>query len=224
MYNTDYLYKITLQMLEGAQMTLFVFAVVLIVSIPLGFIVTLITRYSFKPIQWLMNIYITIMRGTPLLLQVIFVYYGLPYIPVVGEYLKMDNVSAACVAFILNYAAYFAEIFRGGLLAIDQGQREAAKVLGLNKFQTFIHIIIPQIVRVTMPALSNETITLVKDTALLYAIGIIEITHVAKTAVTRDVSVLPFVIAGLIYLVFILILTVILKAIEHRFKYTSKTL
>ena len=171
----NYVLNITLTMLQGAKITVLVFFIVIIASIPLGFVVTLLGRSKFKPIGWLVNIYITIMRGTPLILQLFFVYFALPYVPVIGPYIELERLQAALIAFILNYAAYFAEIFRGGLMAIDKGQNEAAKVLGFNKIQTFIHIIIPQMIRVTLPALSNESITLVKDTSLLYVISIAEI-------------------------------------------------
>ena len=147
----------------------------------------------------------------------------MPYIPLIGPYITMERLPAALIAFILNYAAYFAEIFRGGLMAIDKGQNEAAKVLGLNKIQTFIYVIIPQMIRVSLPALSNESITLVKDTSLLTVISIAEISYVAKT-VTRDASVFPLVIAGAMYLLLILILTIILRLIEKKFSYASKSL
>ncbi len=220
----NYVLNITLTMLQGAKITILVFFIVIIASIPLGFFVTLLGRSKFKPICWLVNIYITIMRGTPLILQLFFVYFALPYVPLIGKYITLDRFPAALIAFILNYAAYFAEIFRGGLMAIDKGQYEAAKVLGFNKIQTFIHIIIPQMIRVSLPALSNEAITLVKDTSLLYVISIAEISYVAKTAVTRDASVFPLVIAGALYLLLILILTIILRLIEKKFSYASKSL
>ncbi len=221
---SSYILQITSTMLQGAKITILVFFVVIIASLPLGFIVTLLGRSKFKPLSYLITIYITIMRGTPLILQLIFVFYALPNIPVIGKYLVLDRIPAALLAFTLNYAAYFAEIFRGGLLAIDKGQSEAAKVLGFNKVQTFIHIIIPQMIRVTLPALSNESITLVKDTSLLTVISIAEISYVAKTAVTRDASVTPLIIAGILYLLLILILTIILRLIEKKFSYTSKSL
>lgn len=221
---SSYILQITSTMLQGAKITILVFFVVIIASLPLGFIVTLLGRSKFKPLSYLITIYIAIMRGTPLILQLIFVFYALPNIPVIGKYLVLDRIPAALLAFTLNYAAYFAEIFRGGLLAIDKGQSEAAKVLGFNKVQTFIHIIIPQMIRVTLPALSNESITLVKDTSLLTVISIAEISYVAKTAVTRDASVTPLIIAGILYLLLILILTIILRLIEKKFSYTSKSL
>lgn len=222
--DSNYILGITSTMLQGAKITILVFFIVITVSIPLGFFITLLGRAKLKPITWCVNIYITIMRGTPLILQLFFVYFALPYIPIIGAYITMDRLPAALTAFILNYAAYFAEIFRGGLLAIDKGQNEAAKVLGFNKIQTFIHIIIPQMIRVTLPALSNESITLVKDTSLLTVISIAEISYVAKTAVTRDATVFPLVIAGAFYLLLILILTIALRLIEKKFNYTSKSL
>lgn len=216
--------QITQIMLQGARITLLVFFIVLAASIPLGFFITLLGRSKFKVIGWIINIYITVMRGTPLILQLFFVYFALPYVPVIGPHITLDRLPAALIAFTLNYAAYFAEIFRGGLMAIDKGQNEAAKVLGFNKIQTFIYVIIPQMIRVCLPALSNEAITLVKDTSLLTVISIAEISYVAKTAVTREASVFPLVIAGVLYLLIILILTIILRFIEKKFSYASKSL
>lgn len=140
-------------------------------------------------------------------------------LPVIGEYLVLDRFVAASLAFVLNYAAYFAEIFRGGLLAIDKGQYEASKVLGLNRWQTTTKVILPQMFRVALPAVSNESITLVKDTALLYAVAVPELLHFAYTAVNRDVTIMPFFIAGVIYLLMTLVLTMLFKFLERRFKY-----
>jgi amino acid ABC transporter membrane protein, PAAT family (TC 3.A.1.3.-) len=140
-------------------------------------------------------------------------------IPGIGQYLVLDRFTAACIGFILNYAAYFAEIFRGGLLAIDKGQYEAAQVLGLNKFQTTTRIILPQMFRIAIPALANESVTLVKDTALLYAVAVPELLHYAETAVNRDFTIFPFFVAGAIYLIMTLVLTLIFKWIERRFTF-----
>lgn len=222
--DSSYILQVTSTMLAGAKITVLVFFIVLIASIPLGFFITLLGKSKIKLIGYIVNIYITIMRGTPLILQLFFVYFALPYIPIIGPHITMERLPAALIAFTLNYAAYFAEIFRGGLMAIDKGQSEAAKVLGFSKIQTFVYIIIPQMIRVSLPALSNESITLVKDTSLLTVISIAEISYVAKTAVTRDASVLPLVIAGALYLLLILILTIILRLIEKKFSYTSKSL
>ena len=140
-------------------------------------------------------------------------------LPVVGEYLVLDRFVAACLGFILNYAAYFAEIFRGGLLAIDKGQYEASQVLGLNKWQTTTSIILPQMFRIALPSFANESVTLVKDTALLYAVAVPELLHFAQTAVNRDFTIVPFFVAGVIYLIMTLLLTIFFKWIERRFKF-----
>jgi polar amino acid transport system permease protein len=206
-------------MLEGAQMTVLLFFIAIIVSVPLGFLLTLAVKSSLRPISLLAQGYIYIMRGTPLLLQLLLICFGLPMLPVVGEYLVLDRFVAACLGFVLNYAAYFAEIFRGGLLAIDKGQYEASQVLGLSKWQTTTRIILPQMFRVTLPAIANESVTLVKDTALLYAVAVPELLHYAQTAVNRDFTIVPFFVAGLIYLVMTLVLTFIFKGIEKRYKF-----
>lgn len=206
-------------MLEGAQMTVLLFLIAIVVSIPIGFLLTLAVRSSFKPFSWLAQGYIYVLRGTPLLLQLLFICFGLPMLPVIGEYLVMDRFVAACLGFILNYAAYFAEIFRGGLLAIDKGQYEASQVLGLNKWQTMRRIILPQMFRIALPAVANESVTLIKDTALLYAVAVPELLHFAQTAVNRDFTITPFFVAGLIYLIMTLILTMFFKWLERRFKF-----
>ncbi|KGR79115.1 amino acid ABC transporter permease [Ureibacillus sinduriensis] len=215
----EYWNKIVWPMLEGAQMTVLLFFIAIIVSIPLGFLLTLAVKSSFKPLSWLAHGYITIMRGTPLLLQLLLICFGLPMVPIIGEYLVFDRFVAACIGFILNYAAYFAEIFRGGLLAIDKGQYEAAQVLGLSKWQTTTRVILPQMFRVALPAVSNESITLIKDTALLYAVAVPELLHFAQTAVNRDFTIVPYFIAGIIYLIMTLILTLLFKRLERRYKF-----
>ncbi|MBS4213193.1 amino acid ABC transporter permease [Neobacillus rhizophilus] len=215
----DYIVSILGPMLEGAQMTILLFLIAIAVSIPLGFLLTLAVRSRFKTLSRLAQTYIYVMRGTPLLLQLLFICFGLPMIPVIGEYLVLDRFVAACLGFILNYAAYFAEIFRGGLLAIDKGQYEAAQVLGLNKFQTMTRVILPQMFRIALPAVANESVTLVKDTALLYAVAVPELLHFAETAVNRDFTIAPFLVAGIIYLIMTLILTMFFKWIEKRFNF-----
>jgi polar amino acid transport system permease protein len=215
----EYLLNIIVPMLQGARMTILLFLIAILVSIPLGFLLTLAAKSPTKPVAAAAHSYIYVMRGTPLLLQLLFICFGLPILPVVGEYLVMDRFVAACVGFILNYAAYFAEIFRGGLLAVDKGQYEAAQVLGLSRWQTTTRIVLPQMFRVALPAVSNESITLVKDTALLYAVAVPELLHFAQTAVNRDFTITPFFIAGAIYLLMTLLLTLLFKSIEKRFKY-----
>ncbi|MGE7118926.1 amino acid ABC transporter permease [Peribacillus sp. NPDC097264] len=214
----DYLTSILKPMLEGAQITVLLFLIAIVVSIPLGFLLTLLVRSKFKPVAWLAEGYIYLMRGTPLLLQLLFICFGLPMLPVIGEYMVLDRFVAACLGFILNYAAYYAEIFRGGLLAVEKGQYEAAQVLGLNKWQTMRKIILPQMFRVALPSVSNESVTLVKDTALLYAVAVPELLHFAQTAVNRDFTIVPFFLAGIIYLLITLVLTMFFKWLEKRYK------
>jgi polar amino acid transport system permease protein len=217
--SVDYLITILKPMLEGAQATVLLFLIAIVASIPLGFLLTLAVKSSFKFISWLAQIYIYVMRGTPLLLQLLVITFGLPMIPVIGQYLILDRFVAASLGFILNYAAYFAEIFRGGLLSIDKGQYEASKVLGFNKWQTMMKIILPQMFRNALPAVANESITLVKDTALLYAVAVPELLHFAQTAVNRDFTIVPFFVAAIIYLIMTLLLTLFFKWLEKRFKF-----
>jgi polar amino acid transport system permease protein len=217
--SVNYFISILKPMLEGAQMTVLLFLIAIVLSIPLGFVLTLAVRSSFKPVSWFAQIYIYVMRGTPLLLQLLFICFGLPMLPVIGDYLVLDRFVAACLGFTLNYAAYFAEIFRGGLMAIDKGQYEAAQVLGLNNWQTMTRIILPQMFRIALPAVANESVTLVKDTALLYAVAVPELLHYAQTVVNRDFTIVPFFIAGIIYLILTLLLTVLFKWLEQRFKF-----
>lgn len=216
---SEYYSSMIKPMLEGAQMTVLLFLIAIVASIPLGFGLTLAVKSKYKSISWLATSYIYVMRGTPLLLQLLVICFGLPMIPVIGEYMVLDRFTAACVGFILNYAAYFSEIFRGGLLSIDKGQYEASQVLGFNKWQTMTRIILPQMFRVVLPAVSNESITLIKDTALLYAVAVPELLHFAQTAVNRDFTIVPFFIAGIIYLIMTLLLTFLFKWMERKFKF-----
>ena len=215
----DYINSILMPMLEGAQMTVLLFLIAIVVSIPMGFLLTLAVRSNLKPLSWLAQGYIYVLRGTPLLLQLLFICFGLPLLPVIGEYLVMDRFVAACLGFILNYAAYFAEIFRGGLLAIDKGPYEASQVFGFSKWQTMRRVMLPQMFRIALPAVANESVTLIKDTALLYAVAVPELLHFAQTAVNRDFTITPFFVAGLIYLIMTLVLTMFFKWLERRFKF-----
>ena len=209
-------YFITLmpQVLDGLIETLKLFIVTLVLSLPLGIIVAIGRLSKNKIINKITNLYITIMRGTPLLLQIVFVFFGLPLLGIV-----FDRFTAAIIAFTLNYAAYFGEIFRAGIASIDEGQYEGAEVLGLSKKDTFFRIILPQAFKTVLPPVANEIVTLVKDTALVYAIGIDELLRVGKIACNRDSSLLPLVIIGIVYLVLIGILTKILDKIERKYQY-----
>ena len=185
------------QMLEGTLMSLRIFFSTLLFSLPLGLLVAL-GRMSKNPIINLpVRFYILVMRGTPLMLQLLFIFYGLK--PIFG--IQLDRVISAQVAFALNYAAYFAEIFRGGIEGIPQGQHEAAKVLGFTKKQTFFRIVLPQVVKRIIPPMGNEFITLVKDTSLAQAIGVVELLRITENWVSSAVDMTPFLIAGIFYLV-----------------------
>ena len=203
------------QMLEGTLMSLRIFFSTLLFSLPLGLLVAL-GRMSKNPIINLpVRFYILVMRGTPLMLQLLFIFYGLK--PIFG--IQLDRVISAQVAFALNYAAYFAEIFRGGIEGIPQGQHEAAKVLGFTKKQTFFRIVLPQVVKRIIPPMGNEFITLVKDTSLAQAIGVVELLRITENWVSSAVDMTPFLIAGIFYLVMNGIVTRCFTAAEKRLSY-----
>ena len=210
----NYILEILPSLLSGAATTLQVFALVLVFSIPLGIMLAFSMQIRLKPLQWLLNIYIWIMRGTPLLLQLIFIYYVLPSIGI-----RLDRIPAAIIAFTLNYAAYFAEIFRGGISSIPTGQYEAAKVLKFTPVQTIHLIILPQVVKIVLPSVFNEVMTLVKDTSLVYALGISDLILASRTAANRDASLAPMFVAGLIYLLLIGLATLVAKQVEKKFSY-----
>ncbi|WP_050699114.1 MULTISPECIES: amino acid ABC transporter permease [Eubacteriales] len=209
-------YQILLsQMLEGTLMSLRIFFSTLLFSLPLGLLVSL-GRMSKNPIINLpVRLYILIMRGTPLMLQLLFIFYGLK--PLFG--IQLDRVLAAQVAFALNYAAYFAEIFRGGIEGIPQGQYEASKVLGFTRQQTFFRIVLPQVVKRIIPPMGNEFITLVKDTSLAQVIGVVELLKITSNWVSSAVDMTPFLIAGVFYLVMNGIVTRCFTVAEKRLAY-----
>ncbi|WP_315167016.1 amino acid ABC transporter permease [Metaclostridioides mangenotii] len=201
-------------MLQGLGIVLAIFLITLIVSIPLGILVTFLRLSKNKLVSGITQCYILIMRGTPLLLQMIVIFYGLPLIGI-----TFDRFTAGIIAFILNYAAYFAEIFRGGVQSIDRGQYEASKVLGFDKVTMYKRIIFPQVLKRILPPVSNEVITLVKDTSLVYILGLNDILRIAQIAMNRDVSLIPLFLAGAIYLIFVAILTKGFELLEKKFMY-----
>ena len=202
------------QVLEGLKVTREIFLLTLILSIPLGVLVALGRLSKIKIINKLTGFYVLIMRGTPLLLQIVFIFFGLPNLNIV-----IDRFPAAIIAFTLNYAAYFGEIFRAGISSVDIGQNEASQVLGLSKKDTFFRIILPQAFKTILPPIANEIVTLVKDTALVYVIGIDELLRVGKIACNRDSSLLPLLIIGIVYLILIGIFTKIFDKIEKKYQY-----
>jgi len=194
----EYFLQTTAYVLEGAGVTLRLFAFTLVCSLPLGFVGAMGKTSGNRALTIPLGLYTSVVRGTPLLLQLFFVYYGLPLlIPA----LRFERFTAAVITFIINYAAYFVEIFRGGIQSIDRGQYEAARVIGMNYRQTMARIVLPQTVKRVLPPVANEAITLVKDTALVVVLGIGEILRNSKEVVSRDFTISPFVVAGLIYLV-----------------------
>ncbi|MBP1918604.1 amino acid ABC transporter permease [Youngiibacter multivorans] len=210
----EYILLILPYMLEGLGTTLIVFAITAIVSIPLGFFLAIARLRGSKALSWIVQTYILIMRGTPLLLQLIFIYLGLPLVGI-----TLDRLPASLLAFILNYAAYFAEIFRAGIESIPQGQYEAGRVLGLKEHEIFLKVVLPQVVKRVIPPTANELMTLVKDTSLVYVVGMGDVLRAAKIAAVRDVTLIPLGLAGVLYLIVIGILTMLFKRAETKLSY-----
>ena len=203
---------------QGFVVTLQIFFLTLVGSLPLGVVVALARMSRVKPLAWLMKFYISVMRGTPLMLQMFFIYFA-PYYLFGISLTPESKFSATIIAFIINYAAYFAEIYRSGIQSIPRGQYEAAQVLGYSRGQTFMKIVLPQVVKRILPSIGNEVITLVKDTSLAFAIGVAEMFSTAKALVASQVSMLPFVFAAVFYWVFNFIVEIVLGRIEKRMNY-----
>ena len=211
----DYALSLIGPLAQGATVTLKLFVITLLLAVPLGLVLALARVSHLKPLSALVNGYIWLMRGTPLMLQMLFIYFALPFVPVIG--VRLPDFPAAVVAFALNYAAYFAEIFRAGILSVDRGQYEAAKVLGMSYPQTMRRIVLPQMVRSILPPMSNETITLVKDTSLIYVLALNDLLRAARGFVQRDFTTTPFIVAAAFYLVMTLVLTWGFQYLEIRY-------
>ena len=196
-------------MLEGSEVTLEIFCVTLVLALPLGILAALGRLSPLSPLSRFMEFYIWLMRGTPLMLQLLFVYFALPMVGIL-----LPDIAAALLAFTLNYAAYFAEIFRAGIQSVPRGQYEAAKTLGMTYGQTMRRIILPQVIRIVLPPISNETINLVKDTSLIYILAMNDLLRVARTIVQREFDMTPFLIAGIFYLAMTFVLTWMFKRLE----------
>ena len=210
----DYILRILPALLAGLDTTLSVFFLTLVLSIPLGILVALGRLSNIRPLVEILKFYIWVMRGTPLLLQIVVIFFGLPIIGI-----TFDRFPAAILAFVLNYAAYFGEIFRGGIDSIDKGQYDAAKVLGFTPAKTYQRIILPQMIKIVLPSVANEVITLVKDTSLVYVVGLGELLRAGKIASNRDASLVPLIMAGVFYLALTGILTVVFQKLEKRYAY-----
>ena len=214
----DYIISILPAMMRGTMWAIGLFVITLALSLPLGLPLALGENSRIKPIKWFCNLYVLIFRGTPLLLQLFFFYFVIPMALGVrfSQDRDVDAFVTACVTFVLNYAAYFAEIYRGGMNGIDRGQYEAAASLGLSKVQTVFGIVVPQMLRMVLPPVSNEAIVLIKDTSLAYVIAVPELMKAANSAVNRDVTVVPYILAAVIYLLFTFVVTIIFNKIEKR--------
>lgn len=210
----EYLISSTQYILQGCTVTLKLFALTLLLSLPLGFMGAMAKTSRIKVVRIFMEIYTSVVRGTPLLLQIFFVYYGLP---ILLPGLRLERFSAAALTFVLNYGAYFTEIFRGGMQSIDRGQFEASRVLGMNYIQTMTRIILPQTVKRVLPPVANEAITLVKDTALVVVLGIGDVLRNSKEIVARDFTITPFIIAAVIYLVMNYVVVLFFRKLEQRY-------
>ena len=202
-------------MLIGTMDTLRLFFITIVLSIPLGILLAFGRVSSFRGLRKAIAAYVYVLRGTPLMLQLLFVYFGLPFLPVIG--VRLDDFPAAILAFVLNYGAYFCEIFRAGIQAIPRGQYEAAKTLGMNYVQPMRRIILPQVFKIILPPISNETITLVKDTSLIYVLAMNDLLRTTRNLVQRDFNIMPFVVAAVFYLIMTLVLTYGFNKMEKHF-------
>ncbi len=198
--------------------SLLIFVVTLVFSLPLGMLVAFGRMAKNPLVRGIFKVYISIMRGTPLMLQLMMIYFGPFYLFGIQNTPTWKNTAVA-VGFVLNYAAYFAEIYRGGIESIPNGQYEAAKILGYSKGQTFMRIILPQVVKVILPSVTNETITLVKDTSLAFTIGILEMFTVAKALASAQASMIPFIFAGVFYYIFNFVVAFLMERLEKKLNY-----
>lgn len=210
--------KIVSQLAGGMWVSIQIFVVTLVCSLPLGLFISFGRMSKNSIIRTIVKFYISVMRGTPLMLQLMVVYFGPYYL--FG--IKVGNgyrLIAAYIGFVINYAAYFAEIYRSGIQSMPAGQYEAAKLLGYTRTQTFFRILFPQVVKRILPPVTNEVITLVKDTSLAFTISVFEMFAAAKALASSQASLIPFVAAGLFYYIFNLLVAVAFEYIEKRLDY-----
>lgn len=206
------------QLMSGMGMTCAIFFLTLLFSLPLGLAVALLRMHRNRVISVITRVYISIMRGTPLMLQVIVVYFA-PYYVFRVQISQSYRFAAVIIAFVLNYAAYFAEIYRSGIQSVPQGQYEAAQVLGYSHSQTFLRIIVPQVWKRVLPAVTNEVVTLVKDTSLSFAIAEAEMFTIAKQISSKVASIWPLLAAGLFYYIFNLLVVLVCSRVEKHYSY-----
>jgi len=206
-----------LKMSEGLGRSGAIFFLTLLFSLPLGMVVAFLRMSKIKPIRALAQVYISILRGTPLMLQLLAVTYGPFYLFGLG--VSRNKLVPIIIAYAMNYAAYFAEIYRGGIESMSIGQYEAAEVLGYNKFQTFMRIILPQVIKRILPSVTNEVITLVKDTSMAFTVAYQEMFSIGKQIANSQTSFMPFIIAGVFYYIFNMLVAFVMGRIEHRLNY-----
>ena len=205
------------QMSEGMLSTLGIFALTLLFSLPLGFVIAFGRMSRIKWISGLTRVFISVMRGTPLMLQLMVVYFFPFYL--FGLPIASWRFPSIIVGFAVNYAAYFAEIYRSGIEAIPKGQYEAATLLGYSRAQTFFKIILPQVIKIILPSVTNEIITLVKDTSLAYSLSYMEMFSMAKQIAARETTLMPFAISAVFYYVFNLLVTLVTEQLEKKMNY-----
>ena len=205
-------------LLSGLAVSVEIFVLTLAVALPLGLVVALGRMSKSLVVSGLFRLYISVVRGTPLMLQIIFVYFA-PYFMFGMPLASYPRLLATVIAFGLNYGAYFAEIYRGGILSIDPGQHEAAKALGLSRAQTFFRIVLPQTVKRVIPAVGNEVITLVKDTSLAFTIAVTEMFTIAKQLSSANTTMTPLIAAAVFYYIFNYLVAFAMGQLEKRYAY-----
>ena len=204
-------------MSEGLGRTCAIFGLTLLFSLPLGLIFALLRKSRFAPVRMVMRVFISVLRGTPLMLQLLAVTYGPVYL--FDMSISRNKLVPIIIGFALNYAAYFAEIYRGGIESMPVGQYEAAAVLGYSRFQTFMRIILPQVVKRILPSVTNEVITLVKDTSMAFTVAYQEMFTIGKQIASSTTSFMPFVIAGVFYYIFNSLVAFVMSRFEKRLGY-----
>lgn len=209
----EYMLQIVPAIAGGFQVTLSLFLIVIILSVPGGLLLALLRLSTNRLVTTIVDAYVYVMRGTPLMLQILLIYYGLPFMI---DGFELTDMTAAVLSFVLNYIAYLCEIFRSGIQSIPKGQYEGAKVLGFTYVQTMYKIILPQVIKRVLPPLANETITLLKDTSLVYVLAMNDILRITRSIVQRDFDITAFIVAGVFYLAMTFVLTKLYQYLERR--------
>lgn len=209
----EYILQIAPAIAGGFQVTLSLFFIVIILSVPGGLLLALLRLSTNRVVTTIVDAYVYVMRGTPLMLQILLIYYGLPFMI---DGFELTDMTAAVLSFVLNYIAYLCEIFRSGIQSIPKGQYEGAKVLGFTYVQTMYKIILPQVIKRVLPPLANETITLLKDTSLVYVLAMNDILRITRSIVQRDFDITAFIVAGVFYLAMTFVLTKLYQYLERR--------